>query len=170
MAEIHNKPENRDCHEKGAAASDQESRLCLLDIMDAKNPGPQKQENKVLDIANANKGEELWRHSESVGPGKSAALAVSEILTKAGRMEHTVLSVREIEKLLTDKKWEAKRMEERQPGDVLLKTTGGVSNVGIAGENNTVYVNRRDGVFVQMNLGNSNLRDGATAYHPPEKK
>ncbi len=168
MGERNNQPENSDCHEKGTSAGEK-SNLCLLDIVNGGKAGASKND-EIVGVAKSSLGDELWRKTEGVTGSMGAAAAVSEVLLKAGLMDHSVGTVKDVAKILKEKHWEPRKMDERQPGDVMLRTNDGFSNIGIVGPDNTVFVNRRNGVFSQMSIGNSSLRENALVFHPPEKK
>lgn len=168
MGERNDHVENKECHEKGASAGES-SNLCLLDIVNGGKAAATKNDD-IVGAAKTSLGEELWRKTEGVPGSMGAAAAVSEVLQKAGLMEHGVGTVKEVAKILKEKHWEPRKMEERQPGDVMIRTNEGFSNIGIVGPDNTVFVNRRNGIFSQMSLDNSSLRENAVVLHPPEKK
>ena len=70
-----------------------------------------------------------------------------------------------------EKHWEVRSLDQRQPGDVIVRNDAhGASNIGIAGPDNSVFVNRRDGIFIQTELQFSNLHEKSFVLHPPEKK
>lgn len=175
MVELHNGADATDCHEKKASSDNHDVHLCLLELTDSKNGSPsqtveQKQDKPdVLSAAQAGVGKELWHH-EHVPANLGAAVAVSQVLREAGLVDHPIASVRELAKTLTDNRWEVRKFGERQPGDVVVRSDGGYSNIGILGKDDTVFVNRRDGKFAQMSLQHSSLRENAYVLHPPEKK